>query len=130
MRVQYDKGVQPTYEDPLNPIFNDHSVQPEYQGQINETHTFSPTLTNQFLFATTWYSAIFNSPDQSAALAAFPNNLIVNDGTLANVGGISEAFPQGRNVTQFQFTDDVSKSLGNHTREIWFQISQELRERS
>ena len=122
MRVQYDKGVQPTYEDPLNPIFNDHSVQPEYQGQINETHTFSPTLTNQFLFATTWYSAIFNSPDQSAALAAFPNNLIVNDGTLANVGGISEAFPQGRNVTQFQFTDDVSKSLGNHTVKFGFKF--------
>src|SRR5277367_6931330 len=70
MRVQYDKGVQPTYEDPLDPLFNDHSVQPEYQGQINETHTFSPTMTNQFLFATTWYSAIFNSPDQAAALAA------------------------------------------------------------
>ena len=120
VRVQYDKGVQPTYSDPLNPIFNDHSVQPEYQGQINETHTFSPTMTNQFLFATTWYSAIFNSPDQPAALAAFPNNLIVNDGTLANVGGISEAFPQGRNVTQFQVTDDVSKTLGNHTLKVGF----------
>jgi hypothetical protein len=120
MRVQYDKGVQPTYEDPLNPLFNNHSVQPEYQGQINETHTFSPTLTNQFLFATTWYSAIFNSPDQAAALAAFPNNLIVNDGTLANVGGISEAFPQGRNVTQFQVVDDVSKTLGNHTLKFGF----------
>ena len=72
------------------------------------------------MFATTWYSAIFNSPDQPAALAAFPNNLIVNDGTLANVGGISEAFPQGRNVTQFQVTDDVSKTLGNHTLKVGF----------
>ena len=72
MRMQYDHGVQPTYTDPLNPIFNAQSDQPEYQGQLNWTHTFSPTLTNQFLFATTWYSAIFESVDQSAALAAFP----------------------------------------------------------
>ena len=120
MRMQYDNGVQPTYEDALNPIFNDHSVQPEYQGQLNETHTFSPTLTNQFLLAATWYSAIFESPDQSAALAAFPNNMIVNDGALPFVGGISYLFPQGRNVTQFQVTDDVSKTLGNHTVKVGF----------
>jgi hypothetical protein len=120
VRVQYDKGTQPTYTDPLLPLFNDHSVQPEYQGQLNETHTFSPTLTNQFLFATTWYSAIFNSPNQPAALAAFPNNMIVNDGALPFIGGISFAFPQGRNVTQFQVVDDVSKTLGNHTLKFGF----------
>jgi hypothetical protein len=121
MRVQYDVGTQPTYTDPLNPIFNASSYQPEYQGQLNETHTFSPTLTNQFLLAATWYSAIFKNSQQAASLAAFPTSLILGDASLGdqssglNLGGEGFAFPQGRNVTQFQIGDDVSKLVGNHT---------------
>ena len=59
LRVQYDVGQQPSFTDPVLPIFNATSHQPEYQGQLNETHSFGPTLTNQFLVAATWYSAIF-----------------------------------------------------------------------
>ena len=33
----------------LDPIFDAESPQPSYEGQLNETHTFTPTLTNQFL---------------------------------------------------------------------------------
>ena len=115
VRMQYDQGVQPTVTDPVNPIFNTQSNQPEYQGQLNETHIFSPTLSNQFLLAATWYSAIFKPANTAASFAAFPGDLIMNDGSLSNIGGINEAFPQGRNVTQFQFGDDVSKTIGNHT---------------
>jgi len=115
VRMQYDQGVQPTVTDPVNPIFNTQSNQPEYQGQLNETHVFSPTLSNQFLLAATWYSAIFKPANTAASFAAFPGDMILNDGFLSNIGGINEAFPQGRNVTQFQFGDDVSKTIGNHT---------------
>jgi hypothetical protein len=120
-RVQYDVGTQPTYSDPLSSVFNASSHQPEYQGQLNETHTFSPTLTNQFLIAATWYSAIFTNSQPAASLAAFPTSLLFNDFALGDqssqltLGGEGFAFPQGRNVTQFQIGDDVSKSLGNHT---------------
>jgi hypothetical protein len=115
LRMQYDQGVQPTATDAVNPVFNTQSNQPEYQGQLNETHIFNPTLTNQFLMAATWYSAIFKSADEPAAFAAFPGSLIVNDGALSGLGGSLFAFPQGRNVTQIQFGDDVSKTIGNHT---------------
>jgi hypothetical protein len=121
LRVQYDVGTQPTFTDPLNPIFNASSHQPEYQGQLNETHTFSPSLTNQFLLSATWYSAIFQTTNESASLAAFPTSLILGDASLGDqvsglgVGGENFAFPQGRNVTQFQIGDDVSKSIGAHT---------------
>jgi carboxypeptidase family protein len=115
VRMQYDQGIQPTDTDPVNPLFNTQSNQPEYQGQLNETHIFSPTLTNQFLMASTWYSAIFKSPDESAAFAAFPGTLLLNDGALSNIGGALFDFPQGRNVTQIQFGDDISKTIGNHT---------------
>jgi len=116
VRIQYDHGIQPTITDPINPIFNISSDQPEWQSQINWTHTFSPTLVNQVLVAGTWYSAIFKSPDQAAALAEFPGTLQLGDASLTNIGGLENfVFPQGRNVTQFQVGDDVSKSLGNHT---------------
>jgi len=115
VRMQYDVGTQPTNTDPLNPLFNTQSYQPEYQGQLNETHSFGPTLTNQFLMAATWYSAIFKAADQNATLAAFPTTQIINDGALQGIGGINFVFPQGRNVTQIQFGDDVSKTIGNHT---------------
>jgi hypothetical protein len=115
MRMQYDVGTQPTNTDPINSLFNTQSYQPEYQGQLNETHSFGPTLTNQFLMAATWYSAIFKAADQAATLAAFPTNLFLGDGSLQAMGGINFLFPQGRNVTQIQFGDDVSKTFGNHT---------------
>ena len=128
VRVQYDVGTQPTYTDPLNPIFNASSYQPEWQSQINWTHTFSPTLTNQLLIAGTWYSAIFKNTQQAASLAAFPTSLILGDASLGdqssglNLGGEGFAFPQGRNVTQFQVGDDVSKLIGNHTLKVGFKF--------
>ena len=123
VRIQYDHGVQPSVTDPINPLFNITSDQPEWQTQINETHTFSPTLVNQLIVAGTWYSAIFKSPDQAAALAAFPGTLELGDGSLTNIGGaIGFVFPQGRNVTQFQVGDDVSKTLGNHTVKFGFKF--------
>jgi hypothetical protein len=116
VRVQYDHGVQPSVTDPIDPVFNITSVQPEWQSQINETHTFSPTLVNQLIIAGTWYSAVFKEPDQAAALGTFPSNLQFGDASLSPIGGaIGFVFPQGRNVTQIQFGDDVSKTLGNHT---------------
>jgi hypothetical protein len=115
LRVQYDTGLQPTATDPVNPIFNAQSNQPEWQGQLNETHTFNGTTTNQFLLASTWYTAIFEPANLGATLSAFPTTLQLGDGSLTNIGGTDNVWPQGRNVTQFQINDDVSKIVANHT---------------
>jgi hypothetical protein len=123
VRVQYDHGVQPSVTDPINPLFNITSDQPEWQSQINETHTFSPSLVNQLIIAGTWYSSVFKSPDQAAALAAFPSDLVFGDSSLTPIGGsLGFVFPQGRNVTQIQVGDDVSKTLGNHTLKFGFKF--------
>lgn len=114
-RVQSDNGFQGSYTDPINPLFNLVSPQPEYQGQLLENHTFGPTATNQFLLSGQWYSATFNQPNRSAAIAAFPTTLILGDGTLTGLGGIDEISPQGRAVTQAQISDDVTKIKGRHT---------------
>jgi hypothetical protein len=44
--VQRDNGTQPTYTDPINPIFNAIGPQPGMQDQISENHTCGPTALN------------------------------------------------------------------------------------
>jgi len=114
-RVQSDNGFQGSYTDPISPLFNLVSPQPEYQGQLVENHTFGPTATNQFLLSGQWYSATFSAPNLPTALAAFPTDLILGDGTLTLLGGLDFLAPQGRAVTQAQVSDDVTKTTGRHT---------------
>ena len=113
-RVQTDQGVQATFTDRINPIFNALSDQPEWQGQLGYTHIFSPNVINEFKFSNLWYSAIFKNADESATLAAFPYRLRFTGG-FSTLGGDDSAFPQGRNVEQYQFVDDFSINKGNHT---------------
>jgi hypothetical protein len=120
-RFKADHGEQPTSTDLINPkIFSTDSNQPEYEGQINETHIFSPTTVNNFILSGLWYTAIF-LPDsgQAAVLAANGYSTIqFNDGTLSALGGSSTGdyvFPQGRNSTMGQVTDDLSITRGAHT---------------
>ena len=112
---KYDIGTQPTFVDPINSAFNSDSKQPDWEGQLQETHTFSPNLTNQFVFSTIWYSAIFTNDNPTAAANLTPYTLGFDDGSFTTLGGELYFFPQGRNVTQYQFNDDVSWTKGRHT---------------
>jgi hypothetical protein len=123
-----DKGVQATYTSVLNPIYNADSSQPSYQGQVGEQHTFSPTLNNQFLATLIYYVAVFSNPNQAAsenpALGGMPFSLIFvdtplsNNGSPAYPGGYNIIWPQGRNVTGYQFQDDLSWTKGKHTLSV------------
>ena len=125
-RVQTDHGLQATFTDVINPVFNTQSVQPEYQGQMGWTHIVNANQVNEFKTSGQWYSAIFNNPSRTAALAAFPSNLQLGDGAFSALGGSIPAasfiaenaalpIPQGRNVSQYQLVDDYSWTHGNHT---------------
>src|SRR5208283_4791342 len=110
-RMRFDRGVQPTYTDTINPIFNTNSTQPQNEGQLNYTHIFSPTVVNNFIGSVLYYSAIFGAINpNSPALGVFPGNLAFSDGSLTNIGfgsgnpgGFGQGFeyPSGRNVTQW-----------------------------
>ncbi|HEV2195675.1 MAG TPA: carboxypeptidase regulatory-like domain-containing protein [Candidatus Acidoferrum sp.] len=115
VRYQMDRGVQATYTDPINPAFNATSIQPEYQGQMSETHAFAGGATNQFILSGAWYTALFGPPNLAAALAKFPTSLQFGDGTFTTMGGDLFIWPQGRNVTQYQISDDYSKTFGRHS---------------
>ena len=67
-----DRGLQATYTDPLNSLFNADSIQPQYSGQLGETHVFTPNITNQFTLPLLWYSAIFTDQNLAASKALVP----------------------------------------------------------
>ncbi len=117
IRYKMDRGLQPTFTDPVSPLFNATSSQPQYEGQINYTRTINPTTINSFILSGSWYSAIFDVNNRPAALAAIPDFLIETSGTSWwTPGGLgaSSAYPQGRRVTQYQITDDLSMTRGMH----------------
>ena len=117
-RIQKEHGLQASITDPINPIFNAQSDQPEYQGQYQWTHAFSGNAVNQLIVSGQWYSAVFDNVNRAATLAAFPTLLNFGNGAFQTLGGffgLGNNLPQGRNVTQFQLSDDYSKTVGAHT---------------
>jgi hypothetical protein len=128
-RVRFDRGVQPTYTDSINPAFNYSSTQPQNEGQLNYTHVFSPNVVNNFIGSVLYYSAIFGSTTPGSALNLFPGALAFNDGSLTPLGPGSGPFfgfaggflyPNGRNVTQWGLVDDLSITKGNHAFKMGF----------
>jgi hypothetical protein len=119
VRLQEDKGVQATFTDQLNPIFNAVSTQPEYQGQVSWNRALGVKAANNLIVSDQWYSAIFSNLNLGATRAFFPTDVIVNDGSITPVGGANVDWPQGRNVTGYQLVDDFSYSLGSqHTLKL------------
>lgn len=120
-RFKMDHGSQPTSTDIVNnSLFGTSSNQPSYEGQLNETHTFSPSVVNNFIMSGMWYSAVFvRNSGEAAAFAALPYSTVeFGPNPMTELGGPSSApdfiFPQGRAVTQYQGIDDLSITKGRH----------------
>jgi hypothetical protein len=141
-RVTDDQGNQPTYVSLINPNWSMVSNQPGWTGQLNDTYTFTPNLTNQFLAAAVYYSGIFQPPNLQAGLAASPTEF--DQGTSGGTNltpGIGQAtfftgsttlgapwidFPGGVNATQYQAVDNVSWVKGNHSVKFGFDFKRFL----
>jgi hypothetical protein len=113
--VKIDRGLQPTYADPLTTAFDANSFQPDYEAQAGYTHTFNPNMVNQFLLSGSYYGAVFKMADQAAANAIAPESFDWIDGSFTGFNNDGFAFPQGRNVTQYQIQDDLSITKGKIT---------------
>ena len=72
-RFQQDTGLQAAYTDPINPLFNAFSPQPQRTLVVGYTHLFSPNLVNQFNPGASWYSSIFEPNNFSAGASRNPN---------------------------------------------------------
>ncbi len=115
-RYKLDHGLQPTSLDPISPLFDANSLQPAWDAQASETHVFGPTKTNQFTATLSHYVAQFTAPTAAATFnyaETFSEDQGIYNFTSPNNGAPS--FPQGRNITQYQFIDDFSWTRGNHT---------------
>lgn len=112
-RYKLDHGVQPTHLDAISPNFDAISNQPAWDAQANETHIFGPTATNSFMATLSHYVAQFQQNHQ-LAVSTFPYD-VVSSGTVpfTEVNPLRD-FPQGRNITQYQFIDDYSVIKGKH----------------
>ena len=115
-RYKLDHGLQPTHLDAINSAFDANSLQPAWDAQAQETHVFSPTVTNSFSATLSHYVAQFRAPGSAALFnyqEVFNEDSGIYNFTSPNSAGAS--FPQGRNITQYQFIDDFSWTRGNHT---------------
>ena len=113
-----DHGLQATYTDPISPTFDGRSVQPQYEGQLQETHSFGSTAVNQFILSGSWYSAVFSTASLTAAKALIPFRLGFSGNAFASLGADLNLWPQGRNVAQYGIIDDFSKVKGNHALKV------------
>jgi hypothetical protein len=134
-RYKMDRGSQPTSTSPLDPLFSALSIQPEYEGQFNDSYVISPTKTNVFVAAANWYTAYFGPVNQAASLAALPANFYPDngyDGSGVNSApglpneGVPYYLTQGRNVTQYQVEDDFSWIHGKHTLKLGANFRRDL----
>jgi outer membrane receptor protein involved in Fe transport len=112
-RYKGDHGLQPTYLDPISSKFDALSNQPAYDMQASETHIIGARMTNSFEATFSHYVAQFVQNPQEVA-STFPY-AIETSGTVPFTGFNPQYdFPQGRNVTQYQFIDDFSLNRGRH----------------
>ena len=116
-RFQQDTGLQAEWTDPINPIFNSYSPQPQRTLVVGYTHLFSPTLVNQFNPGASWYSSIFEPNNYSQVQQTFPIVLAPSGDSVpfTAIGGLNNTFAQGRKVTQWQINDNLTWTRGQHT---------------
>ena len=116
-RFQQDTGLQAAYTDPINPIFNSYSPQPQRTLVTGYTHVFSSTLVNQFNPGASWYSSIFEPNNYAQVQQEFPIVLASGSDSVpfTTIGGNDNTYPQGRKVTQWQINDNLTWTCGKHT---------------
>jgi hypothetical protein len=115
-RFQQDTGLQAAYTDPINPIFNSYSPQPQRTLVVGFTHVFRPNLVNQFNPGASWYGSIFEPDNYTHVRQTFPIELAAgsNNAPFTAVGGNDNTYPQGRNVTQWQINDNLDWTRGKN----------------
>jgi len=108
-RFQQDTGLQAAFTDPINPIFNSYSPQPQRTLVAGYTHIFRPSLVNQFNPGGSWYSSIFEPNNFAQVEQTFPIVLGAgsNNAPFTTIGGNDNTYPQGRKVTQWQINDNL-----------------------
>ena len=118
-RYKDDQGTQPTSLDVVSPNFDAISHQPSYDFQLQETHILSARSTNQFTASLSHYVAQFQQNAQLVQ-STFPYQISTSTEVPFTSFNSQGSFPQGRNITQYQFIDDVTLTRGAHNFKFGF----------
>ncbi len=115
-RFQADTGLQAAWTDPINPLFNSVSPQPQYSFAAGYAHIISPDLVNYFNPGFSWYSSLFAPADFQTTLSAFPIVLQGQgaDAPFTTLGGLDNTWPQGRRASRFFINDNLAWNIGAH----------------
>jgi Carboxypeptidase regulatory-like domain len=115
-RFKLDYGLQPSAVDALDPAFDANSSIPAYDYQAQERHVFNTSLANVFTAALSHYAAQFTQ-NVTQWQSTFPYGGVTFDyaGGFSGINPYVGIFPEGRNITQYQFIDDFSWVRGNHS---------------
>jgi len=119
-KFQQDTGLQAAFTDPINPIFNSYSPQPQRTGVVGYTHIFTRNLVNQFNPGASWYSSLFLPNNYAQVLRTFPIVLAggSSNAPFTTIGGNNQTYTQGRKVTQWQINDNLIWTRGRHSMEF------------
>jgi hypothetical protein len=98
---------------------------------LSETHTFTPTLTNEFRFGYNWIDSVYHQPNANQTALAATLGLggvpdlgqglgglplgYFNDGSINRWGSVGTQ-DEAQNV--YQILDNVIKTLGNHSLKV------------
>jgi hypothetical protein len=115
LRLQHDGGHSAAITDPISSKFDVDNIQSWWQGQLVETHSFGSSTASQFLVAGSYVAPVFQVRNHSQGLAAFPTTLSFVAGTFNNLGAGANFHAY---IPQYQITEDVAKTRGNHKFEV------------
>jgi hypothetical protein len=86
-RVQEEGGVAADGYDSISPVFDSELGNWRWQGQLMETHTFSPATASQFVLGVSNHYWAYILSHEAEALAAFPTSLWFVSGNFTGLGG-------------------------------------------
>ncbi|MGH9465949.1 MAG: carboxypeptidase regulatory-like domain-containing protein [Terriglobales bacterium] len=114
VRFQTDHGFRVDSTSPFTPALNIQGDQPEWQGQLSETHTFSAQAVNEFVAGFRWISVMDGVPNFSTALGLVPFELRLSGGAFSSIGTDNE-FLTGRHDLLYEYGDNYAYTHGTQT---------------
>ncbi len=115
IRLQEEGGVAADSDSPIDPVFDSEIDNWRWQGQLMETHTFSPATASQFLVGVSNHYWNYPSSHRAQALAAFPTVLNFQvPGTFTNLGVFDDLSYCGQDTRALQISEDLTTILSNH----------------
>jgi hypothetical protein len=113
-RVQKEGGIAALGADQISPVFDSEFGSWRWQGQLMETHTFSPSTASQFVLGVSNHYWAYILSHEAQALSAFPTQLNFVSGTFTSLGSSNATPSCTSNNRTLQIAEDLVTTRGSH----------------